>query len=132
MSTPLVLLPSCSRVRATVLALAAAMLLAAPAAGVASSPGPVVRIADRHPLTLSGLRFKSNERVVLYVSLRERTLVEKVRASAGGSFRAVFATSYDRCDTTLGLNAIGARGSRVAWKLASLDCPIRDGVARDR
>ena len=99
---------------------------------VASSAGlqTTVRLADPTPVTLRGVGFVPYESVRLEVRLGEELRIRKLRAGQGGGFREVFsALSYDRCHGALAIRAIGARGSRVSWKIVPLECPARDDVS---
>jgi hypothetical protein len=86
-----------------------------------------VRMLDPAPLTLRGLGFADEERVRLTVSLGERSVLRKLRASETGSFTTRFDTMrYGRCGPPLEVEAAGSGGSRVSWKLVPLDCPDRN------
>jgi len=99
---------------------------------VASSAGlqMTVRLADPTPVTLRGVGFVPYESVRLEVRLGEELRIRKLRAGQGGGFREVFsALRYDRCHGALAIRAVGARGSRVSWKIVPLECPARDDVS---
>ena len=97
--------------------------------GVSSSDAGIagqtkVRVLDSSPLTLRGVGFERGERVRLTVSLGERTVVRTLRTGSAGGFTTSFvAMRYDRCSGSLGVKAVGARGSRVSWELVPLECP---------
>jgi len=79
---------------------------------------------DPAPLTLRGVSFAPREWVRLTVSPGEKTVVRALRANAAGAFTTVFPKiRYDRCSGSLGLRAVGSRGSRTSWELVSLECP---------
>ena len=95
----------------------------------ASSVGAqtTVRLADPTPVTLRGVGFVPYESIRLEVRLGEELRTRKLRAGREGGFREVFSTlRYDRCHGALTIRAVGARGSRVSWKIVPLECPARD------
>jgi hypothetical protein len=108
-----------------VLGIVAALTLAA----VSTAPGSVgtakVRLVDPSPVTLKGVGFAANEPLRLTVSLGERALVRKLLVPSNGTFLVRFPTAtYNRCNGELSVRAEGARGSRAAWTLVPLDCPV--------
>ncbi len=112
----------------TVLALVACLALgvAGTAAGLgidASQKRPALRLVDRQPLILKGVRFKARERVRVVVEAADGEMVRVVRARVTGSFVASFGdVVFDRC-TGLRVVATGARGSRASLKLPKPACP---------
>ena len=99
-------------------------------AGSTSSAGSTgkayLRLVDRDPLTVQGRAFKSRELVRVVASVPEPAqtlgagseIVRKtVRATATGSFRAVFSEiSVDRC-SLVRVTSVGARGSMAVMKV---------------
>jgi len=84
-----------------------------------------LRLVDRDPLTVQGRGFKSRERVRVIASVPEsaqttsaaETVRKTVRATATGSFRAVFSDfSVDRC-TLVRVTTVGGQGSRAVLKV---------------
>jgi hypothetical protein len=114
---------------------AVTLLLLALAVGTSTADADVVgpakvRLVDPEPVALRGVGFAPNERVRLTVSLGESTIVRRLRASRAGAFTTVFgAIRFDRCSGSLGVKAVGSRGSRVAWELVPLECPAEIGAS---
>ena len=108
---------------ATLITLAALLVLTALGATAASSPAAgsgnaSLRLLDRDPLTVRGLGFKSRERVRVsaYVPGLTRTTI---RATATGTFRAVFsAITLDRCSQVrVVATGTAAQGSQAVLKI---------------
>ena len=92
-----------------------------------SSGKAYLRLVDRDPLTVQGRQFKPGERVRVVASLPESRQIlassgaeverKTVRATATGSFRAVFPEiSVDRC-SLVRVTSVGARGSLAVLKV---------------
>ncbi|HYX88448.1 MAG TPA: hypothetical protein VE753_03675 [Gaiellaceae bacterium] len=97
--------------RRLLVTLVAAAVLAPVAATAASAPA--LRLIDPSPFTVRGTGFKSHERVLLVAAIGRR-YVRTIRASAAGSFTAVFReVNLGRCQG-FAVHAIGSRGSRAA------------------
>ena len=75
-----------------------------------------MRVIDRDPVVVRGLRFLPSERVTVRVAVRGGPRVAKtVRAGAGGGFTTRFASlSLGQC-AAFTVSATGARGSRAAY-----------------
>ena len=96
------------------LVIAMAGLIAA-ATAVATPQRPSLRLVDTDPATFSGRAFKPRETVrIVFVETGAPSL--RVRANRYGTFTASFdGVALDRCEAAF-VRAIGARGSRAAYK----------------
>jgi hypothetical protein len=92
----------------------AALLALVPSTGGANDTrAAVVRVIDRSPVVVRGLRFLPAERVTVRVSVRGGPRVSKtIRAGAAGSFTARFLSLRLGQCAAFTVNATGARGSR--------------------
>jgi hypothetical protein len=100
--------------------LALGLVLAVAGIGATNGPRATLRAIDLEPLTLRGASFKPSERVKLLVAAPKPSQ-RVVRADARGRFRVVLALAVDGCDAVV-VQAIGARGSRAAFRHDALDC----------
>jgi hypothetical protein len=101
-----------------VLALAAVLVsLAAAAAGPPSTPGTLVRIAVKDPLTLRASGFGDQESVRVTVKSRTATAAQTVRSDRDGAFTVAFAAFRLDRSTDLDVSAVGARGHRFSFSL---------------
>jgi hypothetical protein len=109
---------------ATALLVAVIAIAAAGAGTTAEQRSPALQVADRQPLVVQGVRFKSRERVRVTVSAEDERATRRVRASTRGAFSASFTPmTLDRCSDLLA-SAIGSAGSRAALRLkAQPQCP---------
>jgi hypothetical protein len=84
-----------------------------------------LRVTDSSPLTVRGTSFKARERVRVSFTLETRTVVRRVRATAGGRFTASAGEDVrvDRCGDFFLVVAVGNRGSRASLKAPLPDCP---------
>jgi hypothetical protein len=88
-----------------------------------SSAKPVLRLVDRAPLTVEGVRFRALERVVITADVSDDRYRRVTRATRAGAFTVRFASAaVDRCSGLLVL-AIGGGGSRAELKLPAPACP---------
>jgi hypothetical protein len=83
---------------------------------------PALRLVDREPITLTGVRFRGRELVRVEVSADGGAATRRVRSTAAGAFTARFAQTLDRCGG-LYAHAVGSRGSRAKLKLPQPLCP---------
>lgn len=81
-----------------------------------------MRLADREPLTLRGVRFRTRELVRVRVTADGGTRARRVRTTASGSFVSQFGLTLDRCSGLYAV-AVGSRGSRAILKLPEPLCP---------
>ena len=97
-----------------VLVIATACLIASAAASAAPQR-PSLRLVDTDPATFAGRAFKPRETVrIVFVDVGTPSL--RVRTNRYGTFTASFdGIALDRCEAVF-VRAIGARGSRAAYK----------------
>jgi hypothetical protein len=108
------------------LATAAAVALASPAAAV--DPAPVLRLTHGRPLVLSGAHFASRERVTVTVHARQPYL-RRVVSRADGSFSVSFGVvSVARCGALMA-DAVGASGDRASMRIPRQACDPPPGTA---
>lgn len=89
------------------IAMAGALALGAPAA---SANQPTLRLRSLQPVTVSGTRFNSLERVTVTVNGR---WMRRVTTDRAGSFLVTFRNvSIGRCDSYR-IKAVGSKGTRV-------------------
>lgn len=114
------------RLAALLVSLVAASLLAtALAAGGGDRSKPTLRVARAAPLALAGNHFRARERVRVTVRAAGARTTKAVRASRRGRFVVRFAAlGLDRCNSDWTALATGAGGSRAAFKLPQLQCPL--------
>ena len=94
--------------------LIAVVVVATATATAGAFAEPSLRIVTRSPLVVSGVHFRSGERIT--VSAGQAKVV--VRAGAAGAFRANLGTPLvDRCSQQV--VAIGARGDRAQLIMAA-------------
>ena len=98
------------------------MLVGALGAATEARRSPALRLADREPLTLSGVRFHARELVRVKVTADSGTASRRMRATASGSFTSQFDLALDRCSGLYAV-AVGSRGSRATLKLPEPLCP---------
>jgi hypothetical protein len=106
---------------------AGALVLASLAAGGtdSSKPKPSLAFVSLQPLTVHGRHFVPRERVrVTFTMGKAAGHVRFVRASAVGTFSASppAGVGYDRCTTTLVVNAVGGRGDKALLKRPPRGC----------
>jgi hypothetical protein len=108
--------------------LIAVLVLAAVAAASASAAlrPPSLRVVDRNPVVVQGLRFGSSQPVRVTVLREGRTLARRtVRTGAGGGFVARFAAlASHRCDGGLQITARSASGRFAVAKVPQALCPM--------
>jgi hypothetical protein len=99
--------------RALVLLLVAAALTSGFAAAAAgrSTSRPALKLVQRSPLQVHGVRFKLRERVRLTASTDTDRVTRAVRTTRRGTFTTDFG-SIDVCKTVT-VKAVGARGDRA-------------------
>jgi hypothetical protein len=105
---------------------AVALLAGSTGIGNASSEraAPSLRVKQLSPLVLVGERFRPAQRVVLRVTVGERTLVRVRRASPAGTFTATFpAVTIDRCGGGFSAVATAANGAVAKVRLPQALCP---------
>jgi hypothetical protein len=105
-----------------VAAAAAATLVGALGAATETRRSPALRLADREPLTLRGVRFRTRELVRVEATASTGTEARRARATASGSLRVQFSLALDRCSGLYAV-AFGSRGSRAKLKLPQPLCP---------
>jgi hypothetical protein len=111
-------------VRTTLAGVSGALVLLALAAPGAAAPRPTLVVTQFAPLTVTGAAFAPNERVVVTVVVGRAKHVRRVRAGAGGRFRARFeVTAALGCGGGLAVHALGAAGSKATAKLPRPQCP---------
>jgi hypothetical protein len=120
--------------RLLVIAALVGFVIAAPTASPRSDVRPKARLqlVSLAPLTVHGQHFRTRERVKLTVVAGAQYRTRRVRADRSGNFVARFdGLSADRCSEGVGVNAVGARGSRaaIAAKRPQPDCPPGLGPA---
>jgi len=107
-------------VRTPLVAAVAALALAG-AAKPASTPAPALLLADRAPLVVRGVHFRSSERVRLSVAGVRRAAIT---ATAAGTFVARLGqVRDDACTNPLLVVAVGSAGSHAVLKLPQPECP---------
>jgi hypothetical protein len=101
---------------AAVVAAALALVLSGVGTGAGSSQHPSLRFAQRTvPLRIAGSHFRVRERVRVTATVSATRSTRRVRASAKGSFVAIFATGAGRC-SEVRVIAVGSGGSRATLK----------------
>ena len=104
------------------------LLIAAPVATPSSEAKQKARLQllSLDPVKVGGQGFRMRERVKLTVVAGAQYRMRWVRANPAGRFVTQFDTlQADRCSEGIGVNAVGARGSRaaIAAKRPQPDCP---------
>jgi hypothetical protein len=91
---------------------------------LAVPPASELRIVDRSPATVAGVRFKPAERVKLVLASEAVRHVQAVTASRFGRFTAEFqGVRVDRCSGFV-VQATGSLGSRAVLRNRDLtECP---------
>lgn len=108
--------------------LAALLLGGLVATASAATPGanqarPALRVLDEEPLVVRATGFKAQERVTLRATLRERTIVRRVRAGRLGGFTTRFNdTAFDFCAGVTTLRAVGASSGSVTIRPTRRPC----------
>jgi hypothetical protein len=103
------------------LCVAVLFVLLAPAAAAVATGAPMLRLADRTPLTVAGTSFSPRELVRVTASVEDDTVSRSVRAGPLGGFTMRFlALSAGRCDD-LRVVARGASGTRAVLKVLPPD-----------
>jgi hypothetical protein len=112
--------------RSPLFAAFAVALAAAPALG-GTGAQPVLRLADRSPVTVTGRGFQPGESVRLRLASEAQLWTRRAAAGTTGSFRATFTVSLGRC-RSLSVQAFGSEGSRARLFLRapSPDCSPSD------
>jgi hypothetical protein len=105
-----------------VAAVAAGILAGALGAAPEARRTPALRLADREPLTLRGVHFRTRELVRVRVTADSGTRTRRVRTTATGSFVSQFGVVLDRCSALYAV-AVGSRGSRATLKMPQPLCP---------
>jgi multidrug efflux pump subunit AcrA (membrane-fusion protein) len=100
---------------AAVVAAALALVLSGVGTGAGSSQHPSLRFAQTVPLRIAGSHFRVRERVRVTATVSATRSTRRVRASAKGSFVAIFATGAGRC-SEVRVIAVGSGGSRATLK----------------
>ena len=85
---------------------------------------PRLRLVAGAVLAVRGAHFVPGERVKVTVTVGRRLAKEAV-VEGRGSFAVRFQTSFDRCSSSLRVQAVGNRGSLVLLKLPPFMCPPR-------
>lgn len=110
------------------LALIAGLAVAAGASGAAAAHGsPGLRLAERHPVTVTGHGFHAHERVRVRVHATGQPVrVRHVTASRGGRFSLRFPAVETPPCTQVWASAHGARGTRASLQgVMQPDCMAR-------
>lgn len=111
-------------VRSTATVVVAAALLGALPAAAAPEGKALLRIADRHPLVVTGTGFRAGE-VVQLTAAAGATATARAKASVAGRFQAAFRLDVGRCARVTVL-AVGSRGTRARLLTpVSIDCVSR-------
>jgi len=114
------------RTLAALVATAAAVALASPAAAVRTAP--VLRLAHGQPLVVAGAHFAARERVTVTVHAG-RPYLRRVVTGADGSFRASFGAVAAAPCAGLFADAVGAAGDRASLRIPRQACITPPGTA---
>ena len=107
------------RILTALLATAAAVAVASPAAAV--GPAPVLRLAHGQPLVVAGAHFAARERVTIIVHARQPYL-RRVVTRPDGSFSVSFGVVAAAPCGALSADAVGAAGDRASLRTARQAC----------
>jgi hypothetical protein len=108
--------------------IAAALVALALAVGSSASSRPTLRVADEHPLAVSGSYFHPGEpvRLVVIGTFGQKSL--RIRATVRGRFLARFAGLSGGPCVLRRVTAVGAHGSRAVLRLPPGACqPLGPG-----
>ena len=120
------------RVRGVLTTIGCVAVLAVTGAAAAATEDvrrPALRVASHAPLKVNGLHFKRGERVRVVAEVGRATYTRTVRATTAGTFAVTFVGVRANDPCALELRAVGALGSRAAFKLPERMCPIGDAPA---
>jgi hypothetical protein len=99
-------------------------LAAVAAAGARTNATPTIRFTDLSPVQVKGTQFLPGVtvRVVLHAGASKR--VRTIRVSTGGTFTVGFGTlsQQEKCNGTLSLAAMPARGTGTVYRLPTPAC----------
>jgi hypothetical protein len=102
-------------------AVALAALTFAPAASPTTAP--TLRLMDKAPLTVQGVRFDPDATVRVRATTFTRAWTKRVEVNSTGRFVVRFPVEAGGCGVYVAIHAIASDGTRAALRLPHFECP---------
>jgi hypothetical protein len=86
---------------------------------------PTLRLVDREPLAVQGVRFDPAATVRVRVITFTNAWTKRVEVGARGTFVVRFPLAAGRCGTWVAVQAVASDGTKAGLRLPQLECPRR-------